>query len=351
MTPAVGTVRQLDITKSSPLSNSVSQALATKVVGQDKATQALVDILDSFLAGMCDPRRPAGNALFLGPTGTGKTHVVESFAESLFGNSQACLRIDCSEFQHSHEIAKLIGSPPGYLGHNETHPIFTEERLAKFHTEHLKLSIVLFDEIEKASDNLWNLLLGILDNATVTTGTNKVVDFRKTIIVMTSNVGAKQMGDRGLGFAEQPVAENAQRLEEIATSAAKSKFSPEFMNRIENLITFQPLTPEQIEKILDIELKKLERRLYLGDFIKGGIDERFSFSLSKAARAKLIDEGYNPTYGARHLRRTIQRRLQRPLAKLVASNQISNKDVVNICDNGGDDFDFSINSGRRPDEQ
>src|SRR6201999_3576935 len=165
------------------------------VVGQEEAVDQIVNIYQTYLAGMTSPGRPIGNFLFLGPTGTGKTRLVEATAESLVGDARSVLKIDCAEFQHSHEIAKLIGSPPGYLGHRETHPLLSQEVLNQFHTETMKVSFVLFDEIEKASDALWNLLLGILDKATLTLGDNRKVDFSKAMIFMTSNLGAAEMGN------------------------------------------------------------------------------------------------------------------------------------------------------------
>src|SRR3954468_16124909 len=155
----------------------LESSLRSKVVGQDDAIHQIVNIYQTYLAGMISPGRPIGNFLFLGPTGSGKTRLVEATAESLVGDARAVIKIDCAEFQHSHEIAKLIGSPPGYLGHRETHPLLSQEVLNQFHNEKIKLSFVLFDEIEKASDALWNLLLGILDKATLTLGDNRRVDF------------------------------------------------------------------------------------------------------------------------------------------------------------------------------
>src|SRR5208337_1598683 len=168
-------------------------ALRRKIVGQDQAIEKVAEIYQMFLAGLNAPGRPVGNLLFLGPTGSGKTRVVEAVAESLFGDARACIKIDCAEFQHSHEIAKLIGSPPGYLGHRETHALLSQEVLNQHHTDKLKLSFVLFDEIEKASDALWNLLLGILDKATLTLGDNRKVDFSSSMIFLTSNLGAAEM--------------------------------------------------------------------------------------------------------------------------------------------------------------
>src|SRR3982074_2069075 len=183
-------------------------ALGRKIVGQDVAIDKVVEIYQMFLASLNAPGRPLGNLLFLGPTGSGKTRVVEAMAEALFGDPRAVIKIDCAEFQHSHEIAKLIGSPPGYLGHRETHPLLTQEALNQWHTEKLKLTLLLFDEIEKASDSLWQLLLGILDKATLTLGDNRRVDLSNCIIIMTSNLGAAEMNglvDGGLGFAPKPV--------------------------------------------------------------------------------------------------------------------------------------------------
>src|SRR6201993_1462113 len=186
---------ELDPQKRSSTSCHFEEELRQRVVGQNEAVQALVDIYQVFCAGLHSPGRPVGNLLFLGPTGSGKTRTVEAAAEILFGNSRAVIKVDCAEFQHSHEIAKLIGSPPGYLGHRETHPLITQEALAASHREHLKLSFLLFDEIEKASDALWQLLLGMLDKATLTPGDNRRVDLSQTVIFLTSNLGSSAIAD------------------------------------------------------------------------------------------------------------------------------------------------------------
>src|SRR5829696_6138338 len=194
----------LDPTKTGREAEYLEQALNRNIVGQDEAIQQIVSIYQMNLTGMSAPGRPIGNFLFLGPTGSGKTRIVEATAEALVKNPRSVIKIDCAEFQHSHEIAKLIGSPPGYLGHRETHPLLSQEVLNQFHTDSIKVSFVLFDEIEKASDALWNLLLGILDKGTLTLGDNRKVDFSRTIIVMTSNLGAREMSEMisgGIGFA------------------------------------------------------------------------------------------------------------------------------------------------------
>src|SRR5271154_6725903 len=190
-----GVKTQLDPQRRSDKAKDFEASLRRRVVGQDPALQKVVELYQMFLAGLNPPGRPVGTLLFLGPTGSGKTRVVEAMAESLFGDARACIKIDCAEFQHSHEIAKLIGSPPGYLGHRETHPLLTQEALNQWYTEEIKLSILLFDEIEKASDSLWQLLLGILDKATLTLGDNRRVDLSQCIIILTSNLGASEMTD------------------------------------------------------------------------------------------------------------------------------------------------------------
>ena len=334
---AAGTQRKLDITRSSKLYSQLAEGFAKRVVGQREATQALLDIVESHQAGYSDSSRPAGVVLFLGPTGTGKTLVAETLAATMLGSKRACLRIDCSEFAHSHEIAKLIGSPPGYLGHRETSPLLTQEALDKYHSPDMKLSIVLFDEIEKASDTLWALLLGILDNATLTLGDNRKVDFSKVIIVMTSNLGAREMANRGIGFVE-PTGENDEdRLEKIAISAAKSKFSPEFMNRLQSIVVFKSLTEENIARILEIELLELGMRLYMANLASSVF---FSIAMSPKAKRTLLDEGYSKAYGARYLKRVIEKRVQQPLARLFSSGQITEGDTIIIDDAGEKDFTF-----------
>src|SRR3954449_7042446 len=240
----------LDPNRRSNDAGEFEAALRRRIVGQDQAVEKVVEIYQMFLAGLNAPGRPVGNLLFLGPTGSGKTRVVEAVAESLFGDPRAIIKIDCAEFQHSHEIAKLIGSPPGYLGHRETHPLLTQEALNQWHTEKLKLSILLFDEIEKASDALWQLLLGILDKATLTLGDNRRVDLSNCLIVMTSNLGASEMNDMiggGMGFGKVPAALDAkldEKIDRTAVEAARRKFSPEFMNRIDKIVVFRTLRSE-----------------------------------------------------------------------------------------------------------
>src|SRR6202050_4267205 len=241
------TNKQLDPTLTGSEAERLECDLRKRIVGQDEAIGQIVNIYQMFLAGMSSPGRPIGNFLFLGPTGSGKTRLVEAAAESLVGDLRAVVKIDCAEFQHSHEIAKLIGSPPGYLGHRETHPLLSQEVLNQYHTERMKLSFVLFDEIEKASDALWNLLLGILAKATLTLGDHRRVDCSRALIFMTSNLGAAGMNailQPKLGFTAGRVALDAPTAERIARSgveAARRTFSPEFMTRIDRTVVFRAL--------------------------------------------------------------------------------------------------------------
>ena len=323
--------KHLDPTQRSTESRDFEAGLRRKIVGQDEAVQAVVDLYQVFRAGLNSPGRPVGNLLFLGPTGAGKTRVVEATAEILFGDPRAVIKVDCAEFQHSHEIAKLIGSPPGYLGHRETHPLITQEALAQFHTEKLKLSFLLFDEIEKASDALWQLLLGILDKATLTLGDNRRVDLSQTLIFMTSNLGGGEITELmngGMGFAPQERAETKKGLDEkverTAAEAAKRKFAPEFMNRIDKVIVFHPLRAQQLEQILEIELGMVQQRVL--ETARG----RFLFRVTPAAREFLLKEGTDMKYGARHLKRAIERHLVYPLASLLATEQVALGDVLSI---------------------
>src|SRR5438874_8391358 len=211
----------LDPMQTGPEAGKLDSNLHKRIVGQDDAIKQIVDVYQTYLAGMSSPGRPIGNFLFLGPTGTGKTRLVEALAESLVGDVRSVLKIDCAEFQHSHEIAKLIGSPPGYLGHRETHPLLSQEVLNQYHTDKIKISFVLFDEIEKASDALWNLLLGVLDKSTLTLGDNRRVDFSHAMIFMTSNLGAVDMAAMlrpGMGFSPKGLISDDKLAAKIANA-------------------------------------------------------------------------------------------------------------------------------------
>jgi ATP-dependent Clp protease ATP-binding subunit ClpB len=305
-------------------------SLRAKIVGQEEGVQSLVDMFQVFCAGLNSPGRPVGNLLFLGPTGSGKTRIVEAAAEILFGDARAVIKVDCAEFQHSHEIAKLIGSPPGYLGHRETHPLITQEALSASHTEKLKLSFLLFDEIEKASDALWQLLLGMLDKATLTLGDNRRVDLSQTVIFLTSNLGGGEITELmqgGMGFvrpADKPAAGFDEKIERTAVEAARRKFSPEFMNRLDKVVVFHPLRREQLERVLEIELGQVQQRVL--ETAKG----QFLFRVTDPGRDFLLQEGTDQRYGARHLKRAIERHVVYPLANLLATEQVHLGDLVCI---------------------
>ena len=320
--------QHLDPTLRSVESQEFEAALRSKVVGQEEGVRALVDLYQVFCAGMSPGGRPVGNLLFLGPTGSGKTRIVEAAAEILFGDSRAVIKVDCAEFQHSHEIAKLIGSPPGYLGHRETHPLITQEELAKYHKDELKLSFLLFDEIEKASDALWQLLLGILDKATLTLGDNRRVDLSQAMIFMTSNLGGGEITELmtgGMGFvqpADKVEDKPDVKVERTAQEAAKRKFSPEFMNRLDKVVVFHPLRPEQLEQILEIELGMVQQRVL--DAGRG----QFLFRVTGTARQFILQEGTDIKYGARHLKRAIEKYVVYPLANLLATEQVRFGDML-----------------------
>src|SRR6201997_990221 len=320
----------LDPNKRSSDTIDFQSSLRAKIVGQEEAVQALVDLYQVFRAGLRAPGRPAGNLLFLGPTGSGKTRIVEAAAEILFGSPRAVIKIDCAEFQHSHEIAKIIGSPPGYLGHRETHPLITQEALAANHTDKLKLSFLLFDEIEKASDALWQLLLGMLDKATLTLGDNRRVDLSQTVIFMTSNLGGgeiTELMEGGMGFIQpkdKPITGLDQKVERTAIEAARRKFSPEFMNRLDKGGVFHPLQRNELEEVLEIELGQGQQRVL--ETARG----QFLFRVTSAAREFLLTEGTDQRYGARHLKRAIERNIVYPLANLLATEQGHIGDLICI---------------------
>jgi ATP-dependent Clp protease ATP-binding subunit ClpB len=335
--------RQLDPAQTGWEAEKLDADLRKRIVGQDAAIEQIISIYQTNLAGMSSAGRPIGNFLFLGPTGSGKTRLVEATAESLLGDGRAVIKIDCAEFQHSQEIAKLIGSPPGYLGHRETHPLLSQEVLNQYHTERFKLSFVLFDEIEKASDSLWNLLLGILDKATLTLGDNRRVDFSRALIFMTSNLGASEMGSMlrpNVGFAASDIERRNSsgvvdeklndKVARAGLEAARRKFTPEFMNRIDKTVVFRPLGESELRKILTLELNMVQQRVF-----SSATGAPFVFSLTDAAKEFLLREGTDMKYGARHLKRAIERNLVHPLSNLIATQQVRGGDLIRV------DFDAS----------
>jgi ATP-dependent Clp protease ATP-binding subunit ClpB len=322
----------LDTTRKGKQSQELETKLRSMVVGQDEAIHEVVTAYQGHVTGLSPAGRPIGNFLFLGPTGSGKTRIVEATAQALLNDPKAVIKIDCAEFQHSHEIAKLIGSPPGYLGHRETHAVLSQEALNRHHTDKVKISVVLFDEIEKASDALWNLLLGILDKGVLTTGDNRKVDFTASMVFLTSNLGASEMcalASPRLGF-HSPTSEGAEgqgrhdaRMTRIGSAAARRKFTPEFINRLDRIVVFKPLGEEELRQILDIELDMVQQRLQAS-----AAGTSFQVTLADSARNLLLSEGTDSRYGARHLKRAIERLLVQPLSNLLASGQIRRGDYI-----------------------
>src|ERR1700723_3873704 len=336
----------LDPAKTGREAMSLESNLRRMIIGQDEAIDQIVNIYQMNLTGMSAPGRPIGNFLFLGPTGSGKTRIVEATAEALLKNPRAVIKIDCAEFQHSHEIAKLIGSPPGYLGHRETHPLLSQEVLNQYHTDGCKLSFVLFDEIEKASDALWNLLLGILDKGPLTLGDNRKVDFSRALIFMTSNRGATEMSNLinpRLGFTAGECSRQSQngivdeklgaKMARSGADAARRKFTPEFINRLDKIVTFKPLGTNELRKILDIELNMVQQRIF-----NTSPEKSFVFKTTDDARDFLLKEGTDLKYGARHLKRAIERLLVQPMSNLIATEQVRGGDWIRV------DFDDSAHA-------
>ena len=332
----------LDATNIGSEAKLLENGLHQSIVGQDEAVVQIVNVYQMFLTGMQAPGRPVGNFLFLGPTGSGKTRIVEATAEILAGTSRAVVKIDCGEFQHSHEIAKLGGSPPGYLGHRETHPMLSQEALNEYLSEKVKMSFVLFDEIEKASDSLWNLLLGILDKATLTLGDGRRVDFSSSLIFMTSNLGASAMSaiaSPRLGFAVPGAGVGLDgKIAQAGVEAARRKFTPEFVNRLDKIVVFRSLGEIELRRILEIELGMVQERIFQSPSARP-----FVFTATALAKDYLLREGTDLKYGARHLKRAVERSLVQPMSNLIASGQLREGDWVRAdYDPAADRMAFSL---------
>ena len=322
--------------------DSLTARLSQLLVGQPEAIETIVPFIQMHQAGLSPEGRPIGVVLLLGPTGTGKTRTVEALAEVLHGNSKQLLKIDCGEFQMEHEVAKLIGAPPGYLGHRETQPLLTQAKVNGASSEQCDISLVLFDEIEKAAPSMARLLLGILDKATLRLGDNTTVNFERTLIFLTSNLGAKAIQrairpDFGFeALVASPTAESIERMKSIGMAAVRRKFSPEFVNRIDSVITYRPLDREACELILDQVIDGFRSLIKTRLGMRG-----FELDCTVAGRKLLLDKGTSAEFGARELKRTVQRHFIQPLAALVANGRIPPASTV-ILDARGGEFHFIL---------
>lgn len=315
MVPMMKTTQPATRTRSTGAEpESLAALLSRRVVGQPDAVRGIVPYIEMFQADLAPEGRPVGVFLLLGPTGTGKTRTVEALADVLHGNEKNLLKIDCGEFQMEHEVAKLIGAPPGYLGHRETQPMLTQQRLNAVTSEKCGLSLVLFDEIEKAAPSLTRLLLGVLDKGILRLGDNTTVNFERSLIFLTSNLGARDMMKEinpDFGFRagiRQDRPELRDKLQHIGVGAVKRRFSPEFMNRIDGVITYEPLGAESLSEILSQQIGRLQR--HINARLGAG---QFTLSVADDAREFLIRKGTSTEYGARELNRTIHRMVTQPI--------------------------------------
>jgi ATP-dependent Clp protease ATP-binding subunit ClpA len=305
------------------LGSDIGAALSQRLVGQPAAIAAVVPYVQMYRARLTPEGRPAGVFLLLGPTGTGKTRTVEALADVLHGSPKKLLKVDCGEYQMEHEVAKLLGAPPGYLGHRETQPLLTQQKLSAAASESCDLSIVLFDEIEKAAPSLVQLLLGVLDKGALRLGDSTLVNFEKTMIFLTSNLGARNMSHElrpEFGFeciVPRTDTNRDHKLNRIGIAAVRKNFSPEFINRIDAMITYQPLDSEALAAILNQQIEDLQAHIdrRLGE-------QAFRIEVPARARKFLLERGASPEYGARELKRTVHSNLIQPLASLVAGGEI-----------------------------
>jgi ATP-dependent Clp protease ATP-binding subunit ClpA len=310
--------------------NDLLRQLSNRVVGQPQALTQIVPYVQMHEAGLAPEGRPVGVFLLLGPTGTGKTRTVEVLAQALHGSDKSLLKVDCGEFQMEHEVAKLIGAPPGYLGHRETQPMLSQQKLNGVTSDKSSLSLVLFDEIEKAAASMTRLLLGVLDKAVLRLGDNTTVSFERTIIFLTSNLGADKMRkelrpDFGFETMVGGRRDSAKKLEGIGMSAVRRRFSPEFVNRIDSVITYQPLGAKALATIVDQQIEALEHHI-----AHRLMERAFEIEVSDSARKFLLRKGTSDEYGARELKRVILRHLTQPLAAMVARGAILPGDVVRV---------------------
>ena len=320
--------RVLDVQQETEVGKAFRSELEKAVVSQKPAIDYFIALLERYKSRLVSSNKPIGSVLFTGPTGAGKTFATESFAELLQATvphdwRKTMLRIDCGEFQHTHEIAKLIGSPPGYLGHNETEPLLSPRRIRELQAgaPAFPFAIRLFDEIEKASNALWHMMLAILDKGSITLGTNVNVDLTQTVIVLTSNAGFEQQGDK-FGFEVPDKVLPPEEIAKIGAEAAKRKFTIEFINRLDAVIAFKSLSREEVSQIIDRELTKLQLEVF------AKCEPKVPFRLTQAALKALLDEGYDKKYNARNAKRAIDVHLRVPLARIFGGKLVTEEEAV-----------------------
>jgi len=302
----------------------MEERLKQRVVGQDEAVEAVSNAVRRARAGLQDPNRPIGSFIFLGPTGVGKTELARALAEFLFDDEKAMIRLDMSEYMEKHSVARMIGAPPGYVGYEEGGQLTELVRRRPY-------SVVLFDEIEKAHPDVFNVLLQILDEGRLTDGQGRTVDFKNTVVIMTSNVGSAYIYEHTLGFRRVCSATDETEFKKNVMDALRQQFRPEFLNRVDEIIVFKALSKEDIKQIVEIQVEQLKKRLE---------DRKLTIELTDSAKEALAEEGFDPVYGARPLKRTIQRRIQDPLAMKILAGEIHEGDTVRV-DYAGGEFTFT----------
>jgi len=302
----------------------MEERLRQRVVGQDEAIQAVANAVRRARAGVQDPNRPIGSFIFLGPTGVGKTELAKALAEFLFDDENALIRIDMSEYQERHTVSRLIGAPPGYVGYEEGGQLTEAVRRRPY-------SVILFDEVEKAHPEVFNLLLQLLDDGRLTDGHGRTVDFRNTVVIMTSNIGSTHIQQIIEERQRRPRVywggDNETELKEKVMEDLKAFFRPEFLNRVDEIIIFNPLTPEMLKEIVEIQIKRMKKYLK---------DKHIDIVLTEKAREYLAEKGYDPVYGARPLKRLIQREVLNPLAMKLLDRTFVEGDTVEVDYEGGE---------------
>ena len=287
--------------------------LHERIIGQEVAIHAVADAIRRARSGLKDPRRPIGSFIFIGPSGVGKTELAKALAEFLFDDEDALVRLDMSEYHEQHTVSRLFGAPPGYVGYEEGGQLTEAVRRRPY-------QVVLFDEIEKAHPEVWNALLQILDDGRLTDGQGRVVDFRNTVLIMTTNLGTEFVRKGGtLGFLQKTDTDEDRQAQDKIDKALKSTFRPEFLNRIDEIVLFSPLTKEQMMQIVDLQMKEVQARLS---------DHGLSVELTQASREWLATEGFDPAYGARPLKRALQKYVESPLSISLLSGEYTSGDTV-----------------------